>query len=54
MPNNNVTVQALRDIDLPRPFKKGETREFTKQEARVLYAMKLVKVVIPKKAADKQ
>jgi hypothetical protein len=48
--SNLVVVQALRDIALPRPFKKGETREFTKQEARVLYAMKLVSIVVPKKA----
>lgn len=47
-----VTVQALRDIDLPQPFKKGETREFSLLDARVLFAMKLVKsVVVPKKVA---
>lgn len=51
MPNDLVTVQALRNIDLPKPFKKGETRAFTKQEARVLYAMKLVSIVAPKKTA---
>jgi hypothetical protein len=50
MPNQNVLVCALRDVDLPKPLKKGETREFTKQEARVLYAMKLVSIVVPKKA----
>lgn len=51
MPNSKVTVQALRNIDLPVPMKKGETRAFTKQEARVLYAMKLVSIAVPKKTA---
>lgn len=49
MPKNSVTVCALRDVDLPHPLKKGEQRVFTKQEARVLYAMKLVSIVVPKK-----
>lgn len=48
--SNVVLVQALQDIALPKPMKKGEQRSFTKQEARVLYAMKLVTVVVPKKA----
>lgn len=48
--SNVVLVQALKDIALLKPMKKGEQRSIPKPAARVLYAMKLISVVVPKKA----